>query len=90
MKKLHIVDLLILPDILAPLFSNLVLFRLYQQQGHKKAATIEEKDLSIQSGIYTFTQQIIKRCYRAGRLLVRICVHLNREGHATFSLPIKV
>ena len=25
-----------------------------------------------------------------GGLLVRICVHLNREGHATFSPPIKV
>ena len=35
-----------------------------QQQGHKKTLAIEEKDLSIQSGIYTFTEQIIKRCYR--------------------------
>ena len=30
-----------------------------QQQGHKKTLAIEEKDLSIQSGIYTFTEQII-------------------------------
>ena len=77
-------------NISANVFHSCFIQTEYQQQGHKKAATIEEKDLSIQSGIYTFTQQIIKRCYRGGGLLVRICVHLNREGHATFSPPIKV
>ena len=64
--------------------------RSINSKGIKRLRPFEEKDLSIHSGIYTFTQQIIKRCYRAGGLLVRICVHLNREGHATFSSPIKV